>query len=165
MSITDPFGISKNLLVNTEDRRRHLNSILTLIQDKNRWELHSWLHQNLIILDDKANSTLAVNSIILAAFTIFYATLNAHSPLVIKIGTFIGIVMVTWSMMALTRIVFVFWSTTEDFDNPDEMINNLLKIRDVRTKIVRGSIVKSVIAFGIFAVILTYNVLSFLVPN
>jgi len=146
-----------------EERAEHLQSIQRLIRDPDRWTLHGWLHQNLSILDDKANAILAVNSITLATFTIFYANLSQSSPTAVKIGLLAAFLLLVWSTVPLARLVFVYWSTTHDFDAPEQMLNDLLRVRDERSKIVRASILKGAAAFCLYAIVIIIDVLSKLV--
>lgn len=159
----DEFGLRQGIHKTPEERSDHLNAISEFIQDKENWELHSWLHENLIILDNKASATLAVNSIVLAGFTIFYSTLDAKTLVAVKFALLAAILLLAWSMVPLAQIIYVYWSTTEDFHNPEQMLCELLNVRDRRSLIIRKSTIKGVIAIVIVALTLTINLLAILI--
>lgn len=152
---------SSELKKNTEERSQHLEAIATFLRDhQQKWQLQAWLHQHLTVLDDKANATLAVNSIALATLTIFYSTLDASTLLVVKIGFIAALLAIISSILPLARIVFVYWSTTTEYGAPDDMLNELLRVRDERSMVVQASIVKAAAAFCVIAVLLVIDLLA-----
>jgi hypothetical protein len=120
------------------------------IKDDSLWALHSWLHENLIILDYKSSSILAVNSIGIATLTFLYSTFDSHTSRVLYVGSLISALLFLWAIVSLARISFVYWSTTSDFLDHEKMLNELLLVRDKRTAIVRSSLIKDAAALIVF---------------
>jgi hypothetical protein len=143
------FGITTYLSSDDGERIDHLKAIEDVIKDRPVWELHLWLHQNLMILDDKANSILAVNSIGVATLTFLYSTFDRNTSMIFVLGAAAAAALFLWAIVPLARISFVFWSSTEDFRSPERMLNDLLRLRDRRSAIVRSALVKDAFALSI----------------
>jgi hypothetical protein len=90
----------------------------------------------------------------LLVLTFFYSSLTRDSLLFVKVGLIIAFVMLIWSIFPLARVAFVFQSTTDIFKVPQEMLKELLVIRDSRSRLVRLSVLKGASAFALFVVIL-----------
>jgi hypothetical protein len=95
-------------------------------------KLFDHLYGCLTILDSKSSSLLAFNSIIIAVFAVF---LTSQTQLGRYGGVCVGAGMtaVIVSCFLLLTVVWVHWSTTDDFPNKDEHAFNLLKVRRSRT--------------------------------
>lgn len=135
------------------ERQEHLDAIAAFMRDRDHWELHAWLHQNLTILDDKANSAFQLSAIALALLTIFATTIGPDEPVALRAALVVPFLLLIWSIVQLSRIFFVYWSTTEEFARPHEMLSELLRVRDDRSRVVRGAWLRTVIAVAGFAVI------------
>jgi hypothetical protein len=142
-----------------EQREEHLAAIQAFMNDRSRWDLHGWLHQNLTILDGKAGTAFQVNAIALALLTFFVAGRGDQLTLILKIGLLIPFVFFLWSTLELSRIAFVYWSSTLDFRDPDRMLSELLRIRDQRSRVVRRSWMQASAAMVIMAVIVMVDLL------
>jgi hypothetical protein len=152
------FRITTGLHSDPLERDEHLAAIRSAMRAEGSWELHAWLHHNLSILDSKASSILAVNSLGVATLTFLYSTFDRLTPPVLVIGVAVAAAFLLWSILPLARIAFVYWSTTEEFRNPTKMLNELLLVRDKRTAIVRSSLVKDAFALAVFALALALSV-------
>jgi hypothetical protein len=135
------------------ERREHIDAIAAFMRDQDLWELHAWLHQNLTILDDKANSAFQLSAIALALLTIFAAAIGQDEPIALRAALVIPFLLLIWSIVRLSRLFFVYWSTTEEFAQPREMLSELLRVRDDRSRVVRSAWLRTVIAVIVFAVI------------
>ncbi len=156
----DRFGTYVGLPKTVEERNEHIEAIKGCLADDDAWRLHAWMHQNLTILDDKTNAILWMDAIALATLTTFYSTLTRNSFAFVKIGFICAFLLLAWSLVPLGRVAFVYWSTTEEFRTPQEMFVRLLEVRDRRSRIVRGSTMKGILAFFIFAIILITEAIS-----
>lgn len=154
------FGITSGLHSDSVERDEHLDAIRSSIRADGVWELHGWLHENLCILDSKANAILAVNSLAVATLTFLYSTFDHQTPRLLVFGVAISAAFLLWSIVPLARISFVYWSTTSDFRNPNKMLNELLLVRDKRTATVRASLVKDAAAVAVFALTLAVSIVS-----
>jgi hypothetical protein len=152
-------GITTYLSSDDRERHDHLRAIAELIEDRPAWELHLWLHQNLMILDDKANAILAVNSIGIATLTFLYSTFDKRTSAVLVAGAAIAAALFLWAIVPLARISFVYWSSTEDFQSPERMVNDLLRLRDRRSAIVRAALVKDAFALCVLGLSFAFAVL------
>jgi hypothetical protein len=150
--IDEHSGVSTALHTCTQQREEHLRAIMTFNKNQDQLTLHNWLHENLIIIDTKANTILAVNSIAVATLTIFYTTLDKNILPILRLSVLAALLLLIWSIIPLAKVAFVYWSTTKEFSNPDEMLSLLLKLRDDRTYIIRASTIKGVIAYIIFSI-------------
>lgn len=151
------FSLSKGLCVDDAERRQQIASMRQVVSDTELEKIHSWIHTNLIILDGKAQSILSLYSIALATLTIFYVSIGT-APLAIYVTAVLGFIVIAWSIVPLARIAFVYWSTTEEFNDPEGMLADLLRVRDLRTRVVRLSLLKGIAALVIFAVIFGWYV-------
>ncbi|MDQ4031929.1 MAG: hypothetical protein M3332_06560 [Actinomycetota bacterium] len=129
----------------------------TVVCDPELEKVHQWIHTNLIILDAKSQAILSLYSIVLAALTILYSTLDGTTPAFVVAAILLAFALITWALVPLARISFVYWSTTEDFQNIDAMLHDLLKLRDVRTLIVRRSLMKGGVAMIPIAVVFAWQ--------
>lgn len=136
-----------------ENLDKHLQAILLSLESEESWKLHEWMHQNLCILDDKANALLAVSSLILAIIT-FLLTDFSHniSSSLVNILLIFLLILNLYSTFRLLTIFYVYWSTTDDFLNQEKMLNDLLKVRNNRSKIIRRTVV--VVGSSFFAIFL-----------
>lgn len=154
------FHVTTGLHSDREDREAHLLAISEVVKDDHVWALHSWLHQNLSILDDKANSILAVNSIGLAILTFLYSAFDVNTPAVMYVGSLACALIFLWAIVSLSRISFVYWTTTADFLQQTQMLQELLLVRDKRTAIVRSALIKDAAALVIFGVTVAVGALD-----
>ena len=152
-------AMTKGLHDSELSRSRHLSSMRRAFSDEETERLHSWMHANLIILDSKAQGILAFYSIALAVLTILYSELSASAPAYLLVMVFINFLVIVWAILPLARISFVYWNTTEEFDDPDRLLDDLLRLRDERTRIVRTSLVKGGASLVLFTVILLLDIL------
>jgi hypothetical protein len=119
---------------------RHVNMLRGLIKQKDQWELNWWMHHDLTVLDDKTASILQVNSIGIASLTLYLGGKTEHTQ-ASTILTIVSFALMFIAIIRLLRIPYVYWSSTHQFQHPDEMFCTLLTIRNKRSRIVRASIV------------------------
>jgi hypothetical protein len=141
--------IAQDLDHDDEGCYRHLQAIKAMIASERDWTLHTWLHHDLTVLDDKTSCILAVNSIAIAAITFYLGARSEHSVISNVLAT-LALLTLLCSLLSLLRIPFVFWSSTTDFESSDEMFCELLMVRNARSKIVRASVILISYAVMIF---------------
>jgi len=151
-------GFSKGLSRNHAERQAHLDSMRVILDDPVNDRLHSWIHQNLTILDGKAQAIMGLYSIALAALTLYYASLAADAPLFVVGVVVVGFLAIAWSIIPLARVSYVYWSSTEEFREPDRLFVDLLRVRDDRTALIRRSVLKGIILLVVFAVLLAWDI-------
>lgn len=135
------------------ERREHLAATQEFIRDGERWELHAWLHQNLTIIDGKAGTAFQVNAVALALLTFFITGQAEGLSAIIKAVLAVPFILLLWSTVKLSRIAFVYWSTTDDFRNAEQMLSKLLEVRDERSRVVRTSWLRAVAALVVVALV------------
>lgn len=151
------FSLSKGLCADDAERRQQIVAMREVVSDAELEKVHSWIHTNLTILDGKAQSILSLYSIALATLTIFYVSIGT-APLAIYVTVILGFAVIAWSIVPLARIAFVYWNTTEEFKDPEALLADLLRVRDVRTRVVRLSLLKGIPALAIFTIIFGWYV-------
>jgi len=113
------------------DLREHVAALKDAIgEDKDK--LFDHLYGCLTILDSKSSSLLAFNSIIIAVFAVFLAgqtNLGLYGGVCVGAGMAAVIV----SCFLLLSVVWIHWSTTDDFSDRDRHAFDLLKVRRTRT--------------------------------
>jgi len=115
------------------------------------------LYGTLSILDTKASSLLAYNSIIMAIFSIFATTLNSKPSFPIVSG----LILLLTSSGFLLFIIWVHWSTTDDLENKANHLYTLLNVRRSRTIRYRVAFILSALAM-VFLFIFLLRYLSVL---
>jgi len=129
------------------------------LQDGSIDRLHDWLHTNLIILDSKAQGLLALYSFALTGVAILYANLDDDAPIYVVLLFIATFGVLTWAVVPLARISFVYWNTTDEFRDKEALLKDLLRVRDARTLIVRRSVMKGGLALALFAALLAWDLL------
>jgi hypothetical protein len=121
-----------------EDRERHLAALADALHDESVWRAQAWMHHNLNVLDVKANAALQFNAILLAAITFLAAQPGDSSP-VPRVALVTAVPLIVWVIWNVSRFNWVYWSSTSDLQSPDVMLNELLRLRETRTRVVRIS--------------------------
>ena len=129
--------------------RANVAALQTLAEHEQGWRLHDWMHHDLTVLDDKTASLLTVNSIAIAVFA-FYIQSEAAIHLLPRVLLALGFFLLVCSILPLLSITYVHWSTTAQIANLEQMLNNLLLVRNKRSMVVRGSVLKIMFATGCF---------------
>lgn len=158
-AIDAKLSLKKGLCRDDKDRRDQINAMRAVVSDPELEKIHSWIHTNLVILDAKAQSILSLYSIALATLAIFYTTLG-NSPRFVYAIVLAGFIVIAWAIIPLARIAFVYWSTTEDFNNPETMLVDLLRVRDGRTRTVRIAILKGAASLVMFSFVLVWGLVQ-----
>ena len=148
---------TKGLSLDQEERADHIRAMKSLLSDPDSRAVHSWLHENLTILDFKSQAILTMLSLGLATLTIFYASLGAHTSSVMLSAVFLQFALLAWAIVPLARVSFVYWNTTEEFLNPDFLLTDLLVIRDKRTRIIRIALAKCSVSLVLFLIMLAWD--------
>ena len=152
------YVLNSGLCGNETERAAHLANMRILLQDPELEKIHAWLHVNLNVLDAKAQAILGLYSIALATLTIFYAAVGTNAPLVIAAAIFGAFILLAFTLVPLARVSFVYWSTTEDFANPEAMLVDLLRVRDERSKIIRRSVIRGAYSLLVFGILLLWDI-------
>jgi len=112
--------------------RDHIEGLRSMTDDRNKAHhaLFDHLYECLSILDSKASSLLGFNSIIIAVFAIFMTgDLDQIGWIVVSIG----MASILTSCLLLLSVVWIHWSTTENFLDLERHALILLRVRRVRT--------------------------------
>jgi hypothetical protein len=151
-------SMAKGLNLDSDQRRAHVEAMRATVENASVERVHAWIHTNLIILDSKAQAILALYSLELAALTVLYSEISGRAPLWVLIVAFLNFVIVAWSIVPLARICFVYWSTTEEFNEPQLMLEDLLRVRDQRSLIVRRAVMKGLYSIFLFGLLISWDV-------
>lgn len=151
-------SMTKGLHLTGQERRDHVASMTRAVQDPDVEKVHAWIHTNLVILDSKAQAILALYSLALTALTVFYGLIGDRAPVGMLAVFVLAFITVCWSIVPLARICFVYWSTSEEFDDPSWMLEELLRVRDERTLIVRKAVTRGLLTMVLFGIILAWDV-------
>jgi hypothetical protein len=150
--------LDEDLPSSVEARQEHLSAMRAFHNtDEATWQLQDWLHMNLTVLDYKAQSTLSFSGIAIAAFTFVAAKFTPGTSLVIRIAVAVALFLLTWSAARLSKFNFVVWSSTDDFCNPDQLVDDLLTVRNERTRIIRACWARNLIALLLLLFVLLYD--------
>lgn len=134
------------------DLLTHIDKLKGASKDVEHKELLAHLYGCLSILDSKSSSLLGFNSIIIAVFSLF---LTGGNSLGLFGGIVVGVGMasVIISCFFLLSVVWVHWSTTNDFSDLGVHAFNLLKVRRSRTikyRVAWYFAVTSIISLSVF---------------
>jgi hypothetical protein len=134
-------------------------NISNCIELTKEWELYKWIHNNLVIVDSKCASILQVASIILTVLAIIYSfIIGAGEPTttvwVIKIVLLIPLFLLTWTILSLIKILYIYWNHPNDYLDISETIKMLFKLRNKRSLIIRLSVIRSGISLVVIVLIL-----------
>jgi len=125
------YNILDNLPVGEKDKADHIAALKLLPLDN----VHLWcfdhLYNTLTILDQKAASLLQFNSIITAVFTVLFT--SAGGGLFSLSVNCLGLSLSMLSSLYLLSIIWVHWSSSNDFKDRDNHIIRLLEVRLERT--------------------------------
>lgn len=132
-----PINVRRNLNLSDEQRSKHLISFQKLSKNDSYLEIFNFLYDNLNILDSKSSALLTFNSIIIAVLAVWtddydFATIDEWQILFYILYFVFFILLLISSLLSLIS-VYIFWSSTEDFNSPDENLKKLLKLREDRT--------------------------------
>ena len=122
-------GIYKGLPRNEEERILHINKYFEVFDDRHHNAAFEFLYKNLSILDSKATALLSSNGIFLAVYSIYMTTANNTYALIVLVPI---MCLITSSIMCM-NIIWVHWSTSEDFSELRKHAVILLKARYRRT--------------------------------
>jgi hypothetical protein len=114
------------------DLQAHIAALKRLQSHSAYEKAFDHLYSCLTILDSKSTSLLSFNSIIIAVFALFLTAKESLGRFGgIAVG--VGISAVIISCFLLLSVVWVQWSTTKEFSEPDHHNVKLLRIRWRRT--------------------------------
>lgn len=125
------FKIKSQLPKNTQENNEHIIALSQMKADEKHHNVFEHLYDCLTILDDKSSALLSFNSIIIAVFALFI--ISGENEIITGALLFLGIISVMISCLFLLLVVWVHWSTSEDFQNLDQHGLNLLEVRKQRT--------------------------------
>jgi hypothetical protein len=112
-----------------DERREHVDSIRESSE-------HNYLYDCLSILDRKASALLQYDSIILAAATL--ALTFSPNKSAIGVGLVVSsLIMSGLSSIACLHVIRVYWTLTEDFNDPAQKFLKLMQLRNFRTVLYR----------------------------
>jgi len=130
------------------------------IDQTKEWELYKWIHNNLVIVDSKCASILQVASIILTVLAIIYSfIIGAGEPnttvWAIKFILLIPLFLLTWTILSLIKILYIYWNHPNDYLDINETIKMLFDLRNKRSLIIRISVIRSGISLVVIVLVLT----------
>jgi hypothetical protein len=123
-------NIKIGLNLNKTERIKHLESLKTLLDDKIHFGSFQFMYDNLNIIDSKSSALLTFNSLIIAVLAIW--TTNNKLGMFLYVYSIILILFLVSSLLCLIT-VFLHWSSSNDFENPENHIDLLLQVREKRT--------------------------------
>jgi hypothetical protein len=97
---------------------------------------HDYLYDCMSILDTKASGLLQYDSIVLAAATLaltFFPKSTSFGAILL----FISLILSGLSSVASLQVIWVYWTETVDFSNPNDEFIILLNTRNHRTVMYR----------------------------
>jgi len=115
-----------------------------------------YLIRSLTILDAKSASLLILNSIVIAALSIFF--LSQNRPVSVTWISALGAFAVFLASAAQLWVVWPHWITAESLDSPDHFVQTLFRMRSERTRWCRTGLQLS----GVSLVLLVVDFLVFL---
>lgn len=127
-----------------EQQEEHLNTLKSFLSDKVNYEVLNYIYESLNILDNKVQSLLTFNSILLAIL-VFWIDRQKGIDFVTILYYIAFIFHLTSSLLCLS-ISFLKWASTNDLKKPDETMITLFKVREMRTKKYRLGLLVSIIA-------------------
>ena len=151
------FNIHKNL---EHDNAKDMYDNMSCCVDETKdWEVYKWIHDNLTIIDGKCASLLQIASIILTVLAITYSFIigageRGTLELVIKAVLLIPLVLLTYTILSLLKILYVHWDGPDDFLDIKETIQSLYILRNRRSIIIRVSVISSGVSLVIIVSVL-----------
>jgi hypothetical protein len=119
----------------------HVDAMRSYVNVKDKTEMNDWLVANLDTLDRKAQGILLLNAIIMTIATVLYTQVGSTlgNPGLVTLIIVIALLMYSCASVALLNVVY--WSSTKELhgaitSNSDELLSHLLRLRDLRTRIV-----------------------------
>ena len=125
---------------------------------KTKWEEFQFYSSQLGVIDNKAKSILQINSILIA-ITSIASFLGAELDFNVKVLSAIAAAFVLISTAVCTRTVWIKWSTGENLANHPS-IENLIMIRNEKTRWLHISLVLLLIALVFFLLLIVYKTIS-----
>ena len=136
------------------------NNMSCCVDKTKDWELYKWIHDNLTIIDGKCASLLQIASIVLAVLTITFSFIIGagevgNFEIVIKIILLIPLFLLTYTILSLLKILYVYWDNPDDYLDIKKTIEHLYILRNKRSIIIRRSVILSGISLIIITSVLT----------
>ncbi len=154
------FNIKHDLNKTASDRKEHLSELKKILDNDYHYNIFNFLYDNLNIIDSKASSLLTYNSLIIAGITIILSMKDE-----IDLITFLYIstifIFIISSIFCL-KVVYLHWSSTTDLKNPDKHLDELLCVREIRSKNYRFSWYLSFWSTIFIGILIIYNVIIIL---
>jgi hypothetical protein len=118
--------------ISEQDCRKHLSALRHMQPHEENVFAHNYLYSCLSILDEKSHGLLTYDSIVLAAaslaLTIFSRHLTFGSAFV-----FAALILSAVASALCLSVIWIYWTETSDFENPNGLFLELLRIRNQRT--------------------------------
>ncbi len=115
------------------------------IDNRSKMEMNDWIVENLSTLDRKAQGLLLLNAIVLTIATIIYPDIHRNLGLTGLIPLVVTISVLIYSCISVALLNMAYWTLTREFGTPDEVLFRLVKLRDLRTRIVWNSTFRVII--------------------
>jgi hypothetical protein len=127
--------------LNTEPQELmdHIEALSAYIADERRQAANDWLISNLDTIDRKAQGLLLLSAIVLTIAAILYPRIGTDLGTVALFAIVATMALLILSCVQLALINFVYWTSTEEFrdtEKPNAMLEHLLEIRELRTRII-----------------------------
>lgn len=124
------FGLFAQLQRTDKERQAHVRLLATVVRSAEHQDVFEHLYACLSILDAKSQSMLGSNAITLAVFAVFMTReLSLNEWLVAGCG----VAMLLASSFLLLSVVWIHWSTSQDFEDAEAHARRLLQVRNERT--------------------------------
>jgi len=125
---------------------------------RTKWQEFQFFAGQLGVIDNKAKSILQINAILIA-ITSIASFLGTEFDYNVKVLSAIAAAFVLISTAVCTRTVWIKWSTGENLaDRPS--IENLIMIRNEKTRWLHTSLVLLLIALVFFLLLIVYKTIS-----
>jgi hypothetical protein len=134
-----------------DEKSRHLSAIRNLRPHADEVFEHDHLYTCLNILDSKAIGLLTYDAIVLAA-TSLVLSISRHTFAAGPIVIFFSLILTAVAASLCLRVIWVFWTETPDFEDPQCVFIKLLDVRNRRTICYRLAWVMSQAAMLLFIV-------------
>ena len=127
------------------------------IDARSNKEMNDWIVENLSTLDRKAQGLLLLNAIVLTIATIIYPNIHANLHLPGLIPLVVTIAVLIYSCISVAILNMAYWTSTQEFREPSEVLSHLVKLRDLRTRIVWNSTFRVIVCLLAILVLVAWN--------
>ena len=135
----------------------HVKSMRDFIDTRSNKEMNDWIVENLNTLDRKAQGLLLLNAIVLTIATIIYPDIHMNLHLSGLIPLVITIAVLIYSCISVAILNMAYWTSTREFQTPSEVLLHLVKLRDLRTRIIWNSTFRVIVCLLAILALVAWN--------